>query len=312
MAALDPVHHGRANLTAEASTRESQPLACFRIHYTPISILQLNYTDTMKFVLSSAVLASVLAPAFSFSYLDSLNQANPVTHSPPGGAAGANGASYLDALNSPGSSSPSGAGIAGYLDALPTNSSPSGGAGGMSSYTNSISPSSGAPAAAAPVAAAAAPAQPYVPAQTAATPASAGSPTGAGITGYLDALGTSAGAPSGAGMTTYLDTVHRNAPVAGAGMVAYKDALPVTNTVAGTGVGMNTYTDNLSGGSKPTGSYSPFGTKPAFSGPSFSGTSSGREVGFTLEASDLSEIVQGMSGGGTLRFSGSIDSVSFN
>ena len=57
--------------------------------------------------------------------------------------------------------------------------------------------------------------------------------------------------------------------------------------------------------------FSPFGgAKPAAA--SFSGNVGGTEIGFTLEASDLSELVKGMSGGGTIRLSGSIDSVSFN
>jgi len=75
---------------------------------------------------------------------------------------------------------------------------------------------------------------------------------------------------------------------------------------------MNTYTDNLSGGRKASGNYSPFGgSKPAFT-PSFAGSAGGQEIGFTLEASDLSELVQSMSGGGTIRLSGSIDKIAFN
>ena len=258
----------------------------------------------MKLVLSSAVLASVLAPAFSFSYLDSLN---PVTHAPPGGNSGANGASYLDALKSPASTAPTGAGIGGYLDAIGGGgSAPSG--SGMSSYTDSVAPAAAAPVAAAP----AAPAEPYVPAETSAPSFSAGAPTGSGPKGYLDAISGGSTAPTGAGIQTYLATVQTNAPVSGgAGIPTYKDALAAVNTQLG-GAGINTYADNLSGGSKPSKSYSPFGGKPAFSGQSFSGSSSGQDIGFTLQASDLSDLVQDMSGGGTIRFSGSIDSVSFN
>jgi hypothetical protein len=99
--------------------------------------------------------------------------------------------------------------------------------------------------------------------------------------------------------------------MSGAGIQTYKDALAATNTVLGGG-GINSYADNLSGGSKPSKSYSPFGGKPAFSGKSFSGTSSGQDIGFTLQASDLSDLVKNMQGGGTIRLMGSIDSVSFN
>jgi 2-oxoglutarate dehydrogenase E2 component (dihydrolipoamide succinyltransferase) len=246
----------------------------------------------MKIVLSSAILASVLAPAFSFSYLESLNKANPVALS--GGGSKSNGASYLDAIASPVSTAPSGAGIGSYLDAL----------GGSAS----AAPVAAAPAPAAPAAAAPAPAAPVASSSS----DSSAAPVAAGGN-YLAALSTGP-AIRGPGITSYLDTVKTNAPAAGgAGIPTYKDAIASTNVVTGTGAGMNTYTDNLSGGSKPSKSYSPFGgsSKAAFS-PSFSGSAGGQAIGFTLEASDLSDLVQSMSGGGTIRLSGSIDSVSFN
>jgi hypothetical protein len=123
-------------------------------------------------------------------------------------------------------------------------------------------------------------------------------------------LGSGATAIGGSGIRSYLDTVARNAPTSGgAGIPTYKDGLPASNVVSGTGSGMNTYTDNLSGGSKPSKGFSPFGgSKTA----SFAGSVGGQEIGFTLEASDLSELVKGMSSGGTIRLSGSIDSISFN
>mmetsp|Transcript_6919 Transcript_6919/g.12822 ORF Transcript_6919/g.12822 Transcript_6919/m.12822 type:complete len:256 (-) Transcript_6919:334-1101(-) len=255
----------------------------------------------MKIVLSSAVLATVLAPAFSFSYLDSLGGSNPVSYSAPAGASPSNGASYLDALSGPSQNAPTGGGMKGYLDALPTNAGSSAG-GGMKGYTDNLSGG----AAPAPAAAAPAPAAPAAPAAVSdSAPVSSGG-------NYLDRL-ASENAISGPGITSYLDTVPRNAPTSGgAGIPTYKDALAATNTVTGTGAGMNTYTDNLSGGRKASGNYSPFGgSKPAFT-PSFSGSAGGQEIGFTLEASDLSELVQSMSGGGTIRLSGSIDKIAFN
>lgn len=256
----------------------------------------------MKLVLSTAVLATVLAPAFSFSYLESLSP-NPVSYS--GGKSPSNGASYLDALNSPVSKAPSGGGIKSYLDSVATNPSVSG--PGIGSFADKMG--GAAPAPAADAAPAPAPAAPVASSSSAPAATSAGN--------YLSTLSSGSTAISGRGVTTYLDTVPRNAPVSGgAGIASYTAALPITNVVYGTGTGFNSYTDNLSGGSsKSSGSYSPFGGKgkPAASfKPSFSGSAGGRDIGFTLEASDLSELVKSMSGGGTIRLSGSIDSVSFN
>jgi hypothetical protein len=243
-------------------------------------------TDTMKIVL----LATFVAPAVSFGYLDSLSKANPVSYSAPS-AGPSNGASYLDALASAGTrSAPTGAGIGSYLDNL------GGGAAPAAAYTPA--PAAYTPAAAAPVE--------Y-------TPVSAFAPVAAGGN-YLASLNTGLAVTAGGpGVTTYLDTIPRNAPVSGgAGIPTYKDALPTTNTLTGTGTGMNTYTDNLSGGSVPKTGYSPFGGSKAAFSPSFSGSAGGQEVGFTLEASDLSRLVQGMQGSGTIRLVGSIDRVSFS
>jgi hypothetical protein len=184
----------------------------------------------------------------------------------------------------------------------------------MKSYLDSVSSgaasmSYAAPTAVAPepVVAEAAPATPVVESSAPVVASSGGS--------YLETLSSGRTAIGGPGLVGYLDTVPRNAPVSGgAGIESYTSALPVRNVVHGTGTGLNSYTDNLSGGSKASKSYSPYGkssSKAAFK-PSFSGSSGGQDIGFTLEASDLSELVQAMSGGGTIRLSGSIDSVSFN
>lgn len=250
--------------------------------YLPFTVTYIPpHTDTMKIVLASTVLATVVAPAVSFSYLDSLNKANPVSYSAPSSGP-SNGSSYLDALAAAGSqSAPSGAGIGSYLDNLGSGAAPA-----KAAY----SPPPAAPAA------------PYIPAPAA--PVVSGG-------NYLASLNTGiAVAPGGPGIATYLDAVPRNAPVSGgAGIPTYKDALPTTNVISGSGSGLNTYTDNLSGGSVKKTGFSPFAGSKS---PSFSGTAGGQEIGFTLEASDLSRLVQGMQGGGTIRLTGSIDSVSFN
>lgn len=250
----------------------------------------------MKIALSTAFMAVLVAPVFSLSYLESLNKANPVTRT---GGAFANGASYLDALTSPVSKAPTGAGMTSYLDALPKNAVPSTGRGaGLMSYTDALNkPAAKAPAPAAPAA---------VSSSAPAAPVAAGS-------SYLETLASSSsGAPTGSGLRGYLDVLPRAAPpTGGAGLKTYTDNLPVTNTVAGTGAGMNTYTDNLSGGKRVSSkSYSPFGSAPKT--PSFVGTVSGTQIGFTLEASDLSSLVEQLRGsGGTIRLTGSIENISF-
>jgi hypothetical protein len=244
----------------------------------------------MKLVVSIAVLANVVAPACSFGYLDSLGP-NPVSYS--SGGSPNNGASYLDALNSPVSNAPSGTGMKSYLDSVATIH-PSGSATGA--YSDNMNYASQA-----------AVAEPVVVAIAESTAPAAAASSGS----YLEALSSGNVAIRGPGITSYLDTVPRNAPaVGGAGIGSYTAALPVTNVVYGTGSGLNSYTDNLGGGSKTSKSYSPFGGSKAVS--SFSGSARGQSIGFTLEASDLSELVRSMSGGGTIRLSGSIDSVSFN
>jgi len=117
----------------------------------------------MKIILSSAVLASVFSPAFSFSYLESLGGAAPVAYSPPPAApapvapvapapvapaapvaaapvvtgdAPAIG-DYMDSLFSA-SSATSGPGLHSYKDSLPANTAVSG--AGIPSYTGNIPP----------------------------------------------------------------------------------------------------------------------------------------------------------------------------
>ena len=216
--------------------------------------------------------AVLAAPAFAFSYLDNL---------------GGNVAS-----------APSGRGISSYLDTVATNPSVSG--PGIGSYTDSVGPSAAAPVAAAP-----APAAPVA-------AASSSSGTAANSASYLSALNTGSAALGGAGISTYLDSVPTNvATTGGAGIQSYLNSVKTNAPTAG-GAGIASYTNSLGGDSTPSGkSFSPFGgAKPATA--SFSGSVGGTDIGFTLEASDLSELVQGMSGGGTIRLSGSITGVSFN
>ena len=230
----------------------------------------------MKIILSSTVFASVLVPALSFSYLESLGSANPVAQAPPSVGAPSNGASYLDALAG-------------------STAAPSGG-GGVSSYADALS---GAAAAPAPVSV---DAPVPVTLSEPVTPAASGGD-------YLGAL-TTGQAVSGPGIRSYLDSVRQNAAVAGgAGIASYTAGLPTTNTVSGTGAGMNTYTDNLSGGSVASGSSSPVGSSSA---PSFSGTTAAESADFTLEASNLSSLLQGLEGSGSLRLTGTITGVSLN
>lgn len=244
----------------------------------------------MKIALTTAVLGSVLAPAFSLSYLESLGGSTGVISAPSGAA---NGSSYLDALKSPASSSITGSGMASYLDALPKNAVPSTGA------AVPPPPAPAAPAAAAPVAAA---------------PAESSAPVAAGGN-YLEALNSAStsGSPTGSGIQTYLSSIPVSvSSPSGAGIQTYTNNLPVTNTVAGTGSGMESYTTKLSGGSAAASKkgFAPFSSSTGgFSGGAVSGTN----IGFTLEADDLSALVEQLRGnGGTIRLSGSIDQVSFS
>eukprot|EP00536_Pseudo-nitzschia_multiseries_P015784 jgi/Psemu1/312451/fgenesh1_kg.954_\ len=198
----------------------------------------------MKIVLSSVVLASVLAPAFSFSYLDTLGGgAAPVAYSEP---------------------------------AAPE-------------------PAFEPPVAAAPA--------PYVPA-----PAAEVAPAG----NYFDSLNTSEHV-RGPGLHTHVDSLNTGATaIGGAGLQSFTACIPPTSAVSG-GPGLTTYTDALSPSNGATASYNPFGSSTA--APSFepfAGVASGDGVSFTLETGDISGLVQDLQAGGTLRLSGSIDSISYN
>jgi len=98
---------------------------------------------------------------------------------------------------------------------------------------------------------------------------------------------------------THVDTLNSGQGlVGGAGIHTYAEDLPVANAVAG-GSGIHTYTDDLNPSS--------FGSSA-----SFTGESSTDGVSFTLETGDISGLVQDLSAGGTLRFTGSIDSISYD
>jgi hypothetical protein len=82
-------------------------------------------------------------------------------------------------------------------------------------------------------------------------------------------------------------------------MTSYLDSVP-TNAVVGYGSGMNSYTENLDGGSAAA---SPFGSTAG----------SGSKISFTLEAESLAELIGQLQGkGGTIILTGSLDSISFN
>lgn len=228
----------------------------------------------MKIVFSTAVLASLVAPALSLSYLEGLTGTAPT------------------------SGAPAGAGMASYLDALPSNGTPATSGAGLSSYADALG---GGVAAPAPVAAA--------PAPVAAAPA-AGAAVAAGGN-YLEAIGAavSNGAPTGGGIIGYLDSLPQSPSVRGAGIIAYKDALPITNTVVGSGAGMDTYTDVLSGG-KAAGIGKSYAVGSSPKARAFVGGSTG-SMTFTLEAADVNSLVEQLQGSsGSIRLTGTIDSVS--
>jgi len=234
----------------------------------------------MNIVLSSTVLASVLSPAFSFSYLESLGGANPVAAAPPAAAAPSNGASYLDALSGP----------------APTDNTD------YNPYDN-WTEEQAAPAPAAPAPAAAAPAASY---QSGFSDVGEIATTSAG---YLESVHTGEGI-HGPGLLTHVDTLNvGQSLIGGAGIHTYAENLPVANAFVG-GAGLNTYCDDLSPSFDTGASYSPFGSSA--SPATFSGQTSADGVSFTLETGNISGLVQDLSAGGSLRLTGSIDSISYN
>eukprot|EP00525_Craspedostauros_australis_P009502 CAMPEP_0198134452 /NCGR_PEP_ID=MMETSP1442-20131203/60083_1 /TAXON_ID= /ORGANISM="Craspedostauros australis, Strain CCMP3328" /LENGTH=239 /DNA_ID=CAMNT_0043795595 /DNA_START=18 /DNA_END=737 /DNA_ORIENTATION=+ len=221
--------------------------------------------------------------------------------------------SYLDNLSSPASSAPSGSGIGGYLDNLPSQpvAPVSGGTAAPGNYLDNL-PGAGAPAAYDPTPSFATPAAPvtpaFVPAPAAGVSANA-APTSAG---YLSNLNTGAdAAPSGAGISGYLDALPRAPPtMGGAGIPSYKDSLPTAPAMIG-GPGIPDYKDSLSASSSTASfqsSYAPAAastTSPSYSSPAQTG-------GFTLEADNLAQALQGASGAGTIHLTGTIENVRFN
>lgn len=196
----------------------------------------------MKFFLSSTVLASVMTPAFSFSYLDTLG--------------------------------------AGTAVAAPA-----------------------APAPAAPV-----PAAPAAPAAPVADAFASVATTATTSSGYLDSIHTGE-VVSGPGIRTHVDSLYSGSTLeGGAGIQTYASALPPTNSDMH-GAGIHTYCDALSPGTANGASYAP---TTSFAGASAAVATSAEGVAFTLETGDISGLVQDMSAGGTLRLTGSIDSISYN
>ena len=197
--------------------------------------------------------------------------------------AAASTGSYLEHLSA-GTTPVSGPGMASYLDALPMNS----GAGGpgISSYASSLNQDAAYYVAEA-VASAPEPAAPAAPSDFSADPA----PVAVSAGNYLDALaGGASSSISGSGPKGYLDAISGgSSSPSGAGITTYINTMTTTNTVSGPGV--PTYTDALSGGYSVSSSktYSPFGG--AKSGASSSGSPAfaiGSVTGrfdFTLEAS---------------------------
>jgi len=261
----------------------------------------------MKIALSAAVFGVALAPAASLSYLDSLSKSNPVQARPSSGAS-SNGASYLDALSRPAQNAPSGGGLSSYLDGISKPAGSSSQGSGMSSYLDSVSKPPAASSNSAP--------RNSSPAASSSSSSSwsldSSSPVVAAGGNYLEAINKarSSGAPTGAGLTSYLDVLPRATPIRGGpGLQSYTSSLYVSSTASGPG--LLSYTDALSGGSSSPKSSS---SQPSssFSG-SYSGSTSGSQVGFTLEAENLSELVSQLRGsGGSIRLSGTVESVSYN
>ena len=265
---------------------------------------------TMKFTLSVVTLACALAPAVSFSYLETIGQ-GPIKSAMPSAPAPASGASYLDALTSARAApvqNNAGSGLGSYLDALPKSPAPTG--SGMTSFASSIgSSSSVAPAAPAAPVTPAAPAEPVV--SSFASTSTASAPTTAG---YLSALGGAASRTGGSGMRGYLDAIP-SAPAArgGAGIPTYTDALASNSAVQG-GAGIRSHADALSPYSNVGGqNFGPSGTEYNMPAAPVAQSSSATGSSFTMSAEGLGSVVQNMgNNGGRINFSGTIDHMSAN
>jgi len=262
----------------------------------------------MKIALSAAIFGIALAPAASLSYLDSLSKSNPVQARPSSGSS-SHGASYLDALSRPAQSAPSGGGLSSYLDAISKPSDSSSKGSGMSSYLDNVGKSSAASSNSSPSTSSSAASS----SSSSSWSLDSSTPVATTSGNYLEAINKAraSGAPTGAGLTTYLDVLPRaSATRGGPGIQSYTSTLRVASTASGPG--FLTYTDALSGGSSSPIKSSSSQPSSTFSG-KYSGSSSGSQVGFTLEAENLSELVSQLRGsGGSIRLSGTVESVSYN
>lgn len=208
----------------------------------PASYLD-NLNPTPELV--SAIEAAPVAPVAAAPVAAAPVAAAPVAAAPAAAAPSPVAADYLSALGG-GSAPTSGGGLTGYLDALPASAAPISGSG-LTSYLDAVSPAAPAPVAAAPAPVAAAPAAPAAPAAAAPVAAaeapSAGdylshlagghSLSGAGLTTHVDTLATNS-APTGAGLQGYLGALGINASAtSGAGLTGYADALATTSALAG-------------------------------------------------------------------------------
>ncbi|OEU20453.1 hypothetical protein FRACYDRAFT_267641 [Fragilariopsis cylindrus CCMP1102] len=170
------------------------------------------------------------------------------------------------------------------------------------SYLDQLGGAPVAVAVAAPVPVAAAPVAAAAPAAVLAPVVLAADYVAPSVGNYMDSLTTGANAPTGSGIASYTALLPSNSAPSGAGLQTYTAALPTVNTVAG-GAGMISHCDALGGNVAWTKGAAP--RKP--SAVSFSGSTSGQSVSFTLETS--ASLFQGISGTGTITLSGSIDSV---
>lgn len=186
----------------------------------------------------AAVAPAAAAPSAG-DYLSALGGATAI--------AGAGITGYLDALP-PSASTTTGSGLTGYLDALPATAAPVSGAG-MTTYLDTVGGNVAPVKVAAPAPVAAAPAAAAAPAPVAAAPVAVAAPkgdymstleggaaplSGAGLTGYLDALPATGSVTTGSGLTGYLDALQTNAATtSGAGLTGYLDALATNSAITG-------------------------------------------------------------------------------
>ena len=170
------------------------------------------------------------------SYLDAM--ASGATASPSAPAV----KSYLDAMSTGNAPAPtSGGGIASYLSALGSTNVLSGGSG-ISSYLDNVNSAPAVATSSAPAASGAS----YLSALGGTSILSGG----AGISSHVNALGAGSSQLSGAGVSSYLDNVNSApvvtsfVPATPASGASYLSALGSTNVLSG-GAGMSSYLDNV-------------------------------------------------------------------